>query len=102
MPRRRGSRGRAAGPGPRDPGRRAGGAPLVDLVVPFDEDTPAALIATILPDVLFKGADYAEAEVVGADFVKARGGRVELLPLLPGHSTTATVARLEAGRGEPS
>jgi D-beta-D-heptose 7-phosphate kinase/D-beta-D-heptose 1-phosphate adenosyltransferase len=66
----------------------------VDLVVPFDEDTPATLIETIVPDVLFKGADYAEAEVVGGDFVKARGGRVELLPLLAGHSTTLTVGRL--------
>lgn len=66
----------------------------VDLVVPFDEDTPAALIETIVPDVLFKGADYAEADVVGGDFVKARGGRVELLPLLAGHSTTLTVGRL--------
>ncbi|MCB1501509.1 MAG: D-glycero-beta-D-manno-heptose-7-phosphate kinase [Bauldia sp.] len=66
----------------------------VDLVVPFDEDTPAALIEAIAPDTLFKGADYTEAEVVGGDFVKARGGRVELLPLLPGHSTTSTLARL--------
>ena len=66
----------------------------VDLVVPFDEDTPATLIETIVPDVLFKGADYAEADVVGGDFVKAHGGRVELLPLLPGHSTTRTVGRL--------
>jgi D-beta-D-heptose 7-phosphate kinase/D-beta-D-heptose 1-phosphate adenosyltransferase len=66
----------------------------VDLVVPFDEDTPAALIETIVPDVLFKGADYAEADVVGGDFVRARGGRVELLPLLPGHSTSLTVGRL--------
>jgi D-beta-D-heptose 7-phosphate kinase/D-beta-D-heptose 1-phosphate adenosyltransferase len=68
----------------------------VDLVVPFDEDTPATLIEAIAPDVLFKGADYAEAEVVGGAFVKARGGKVELLPLLPGHSTTATVGRLRS------
>lgn len=66
----------------------------VDLVVPFEEDTPGSLIETIVPDVLFKGADYAEADVVGGDFVKARGGRVELLPLLAGHSTTLTVGRL--------
>ncbi len=68
----------------------------VDLVVPFDDDTPATLIAAIAPDVLFKGADYAEAEVVGGDFVKARGGKVELLPLLPGHSTTSTVGRIRS------
>ena len=70
---------------------------FVDLVVPFDEDTPEALIGTIVPDVLFKGADYAEADVAGGDFVKANGGRVELLPLLPGYSTTATVGRIRGG-----
>lgn len=70
---------------------------FVDLVVPFDEDTPEALIRALAPNVLFKGADYAEHEVVGGDFVKANGGRVELLPLLPGHSTTATVGRLTGG-----
>ena len=74
---------------------------FVDLVVPFDEDTPEALIGTIVPDVLFKGADYAEADVVGGDFVKANGGRVELLPLLPGYSTTATVGRIRSGDAEP-
>ncbi len=69
---------------------------FVDLVVPFEEDTPAELIETVAPDVLFKGADYAGADVVGGDFVKANGGRVELLPLLPGYSTTATLARLRS------
>ena len=69
----------------------------VDLVVPFAEDTPAALIEALAPDVLFKGADYSEADVVGGDFVKARGGRVELLPLLPGHSTTDTLGRMRDG-----
>ncbi len=72
---------------------------FVDLVVPFDEDTPGALIEALVPEVLFKGADYAGREVVGADFVEARGGRVELLPLLDGHSTSGTVARLQ-NRGE--
>ena len=60
----------------------------------FEEDTPEALIRTSRPDVLFKGEDYAEAEVAGGDFVKANGGRVELLPLLPGYSTTAIVGRV--------
>lgn len=67
---------------------------FVDLVVPFEDDTPAELIGAVRPDVLFKGADYAEEEVVGGDLVKASGGRVELIPLLPGHSTTGTVERL--------
>jgi len=69
---------------------------FVDMVVPFDEDTPAQLIGGVMPDVLFKGADYAESEVVGGDVVVANGGRVELLPLLPGHSTTGTVGRVLA------
>ena len=67
---------------------------FVDLVVPFDEDTPADLIAAVLPGVLFKGADYAESELVGGETVKAHGGRVELLPLLDGHSTTGTLERI--------
>jgi D-beta-D-heptose 7-phosphate kinase/D-beta-D-heptose 1-phosphate adenosyltransferase len=71
---------------------------FVDLVVIFDEETPEALIQKLGPDVLFKGADYKEDDVAGGAFVKANGGRVELLPLLPGHSTTATVGRL---REEP-
>ena len=51
--------------------------------------------------MLFKGADYAEADVAGGAFVKANGGRVELLPLLPGYSTTATVGRIRDGEGKP-
>ena len=70
---------------------------FVDLVVAFEEDTPEALIRALSPDLLFKGADYAGDQVVGGEHVKANGGRVELLPLLPGHSTTGTIQRL---RGE--
>ncbi len=66
----------------------------VDLVTVFGEDTPEALIAALRPDVLVKGADYTVDTVVGADFVKSYGGRVVLAELLPGHSTTATVAKL--------
>lgn len=61
----------------------------VDLVVAFEEDTPLALIEALTPDVLVKGADYSEADVVGGDVVKARGGRVLLAVLTPGQSTTA-------------
>jgi len=70
----------------------------VDLVCVFDEDTPEQLIATVRPDVLVKGADYQVDQVVGAEMVQGTGGRVVLAPLLPGHSTTATVARLRAGK----
>jgi D-beta-D-heptose 7-phosphate kinase/D-beta-D-heptose 1-phosphate adenosyltransferase len=66
----------------------------VDLVVPFEEDTPAALIAALLPGVLVKGADYKGKLVVGADIVERHGGKVVLADLLPGHSTTGTIARL--------
>jgi D-beta-D-heptose 7-phosphate kinase/D-beta-D-heptose 1-phosphate adenosyltransferase len=64
----------------------------VDVVVLFDEDTPLDLIRAIQPDVLVKGGDYAADSVVGADLVRARGGDVVIVPLTPGHSTTATVA----------
>ena len=67
----------------------------VDLVTVFGEDTPDALIAALRPDVLVKGADYTMATVVGADFVKSYGGRIVLAELLPGHSTTATVAKIK-------
>ena len=67
----------------------------VDLVIPFDEDTPARLIREIRPHVLVKGGDYSAEDVVGADTVLADGGRVEIVPLLPGFSTTVL---LEGGR----
>ena len=66
----------------------------VDLVCVFDEDTPLELLKAIRPELLVKGADYAMQDVVGADLVAGWGGKVMLAELLPGHSTTATVARL--------
>jgi D-beta-D-heptose 7-phosphate kinase/D-beta-D-heptose 1-phosphate adenosyltransferase len=66
----------------------------VDAVAAFAEDTPAALIEALAPDLLVKGADYREEEVVGAEAVKARGGRVLLAQLTPGQSTTAIAGRL--------
>ncbi|MGP8025312.1 MAG: D-glycero-beta-D-manno-heptose-7-phosphate kinase [Acidocella sp.] len=66
----------------------------VDLVCLFEEDTPIELIKRIKPDVLIKGADYTRETVVGADLVESWGGSVALAQLLPGHSTTATLARL--------
>jgi D-beta-D-heptose 7-phosphate kinase/D-beta-D-heptose 1-phosphate adenosyltransferase len=65
----------------------------VDLVVVFDDDTPAELIAALLPDVLVKGADYTIETVVGADMVVRAGGRVVLADLVAGQSTTAMIAR---------
>ncbi len=66
----------------------------VDLVCLFEEDTPIELIKRIKPDLLIKGADYTRETVVGADLVESWGGAVALAELLPGHSTTATLARL--------
>jgi len=70
------------------------GMTSADLVVLFDEDTPEALIAALLPDVLLKGSDYTLDQVVGADIVLAHGGQVRLIPLEAGHSTTGTIARI--------
>ncbi|MBX3133123.1 MAG: D-glycero-beta-D-manno-heptose 1-phosphate adenylyltransferase [Gemmatimonadaceae bacterium] len=69
----------------------------VDCVVVFDEDTPAELVAALQPDVLVKGGDYRPDEVAGGDTVRARGGRIVIIPLTPGHSTTATVQKLRNG-----
>ncbi|HMJ58924.1 MAG TPA: adenylyltransferase/cytidyltransferase family protein, partial [Gemmatimonadales bacterium] len=60
----------------------------VDCVVLFDEDTPLALIDHLRPDVLVKGADYAPEAIVGASEVEGWGGRVVLVPLVAGKSTT--------------
>ena len=67
---------------------------VVGYVTGFSEDTPAKLIEAVEPDVLAKGADYAGKEVVGADFVTKRGGRVELIPMVPGVSTTDLVSEI--------
>ena len=66
----------------------------VDGVVVFDEETPRDLIAAIQPDVLVKGADWAEDAIVGRDIVEARGGRVVRVAIEPGHSTTKIVDRI--------
>ena len=71
----------------------------VDAVVLFDEETPLNLITALQPDVLVKGGDYTPETVVGRDVVEARGGRLVLIPFLPGHSTTTIVNRIKTGRG---
>lgn len=65
----------------------------VDAVVLFGEPTPLELIRTLVPDVLIKGADYAEDQIVGGDVVKAAGGRIVRVTLREGHSTTRLVER---------
>jgi D-beta-D-heptose 7-phosphate kinase/D-beta-D-heptose 1-phosphate adenosyltransferase len=66
----------------------------VDAVILFDEDTPLALIRAIRPDVIAKGSDYTEAQVVGAAEVKSWGGTVALIPIVPGRSTTGILEKL--------
>jgi D-beta-D-heptose 7-phosphate kinase/D-beta-D-heptose 1-phosphate adenosyltransferase len=65
----------------------------VDAVVIFDEETPLALIRTVEPDVLVKGADWGEDDIIGREVVEGRGGRVVRVALAPGWSTTDLVAR---------
>ena len=67
----------------------------VDGVVIFDEETPRDLIQAIQPDVLVKGADWAEDAIVGRDIVEARGGRVVRVAIQPGHSTTRIVEKIQ-------
>ncbi|HLW79434.1 MAG TPA: D-glycero-beta-D-manno-heptose 1-phosphate adenylyltransferase [Terriglobia bacterium] len=64
----------------------------VGLVTIFDDPTPRAVIARLLPDVLVKGADWGPNEIVGREEVEAAGGRVVSIPLVPGFSTTALIA----------
>ena len=70
---------------------------FVDAVVLFDEETPAQLIEHIQPDILVKGKDYASSEIIGADTVKKKGGRVETIELVDGYSTSAIINKI---RGE--
>lgn len=66
----------------------------VDLVTLFAEDTPLALIQALRPDVLVKGADYRMEDVVGGDLVIGWGGKVLLVDVEEGHSTTGTIRRM--------
>lgn len=66
----------------------------VDGVIIFYEDTPARLIADIKPDVLVKGGDYTIESIIGAGDVLASGGRVEIVPLTPGYSTSKNLEKM--------
>jgi rfaE bifunctional protein nucleotidyltransferase chain/domain len=97
----RSARGLAKGPGrpvadERARARVVAGLAAVDCVVLFDEPTPQALISALRPDVLVKGGDYAYSAMVGADVVEAAGGRIVIVPFIPGYSTTALVEHCRA------
>ena len=68
----------------------------VDAVVVFDEETPLAIVSALEPDVLVKGADWAEDAIVGRDVVERRGGRVVRIPLAAGYSTTKILEKVRA------
>ena len=68
----------------------------VDLVVPFDDDTPRALIVACLPDILVKGGDYTAETTAGAAEVVAAGGRFVAIPFTFDRSTTALVNRIRS------
>jgi len=85
----------------RDRARLLAALQAVDYVVVFDEPDPGRLIEQLAPDVLVKGADWADKRVIGREFVEARGGRVVLIELTEGYSTTAELERIRAG-GRPT
>lgn len=73
----------------------------VDAVTLFEEDTPRELIAELLPDILVKGGDYSEDEVVGRREVVDAGGRTVIIPFVPGYSTTELLQRARSLPEDP-
>ncbi|MFM1891368.1 MAG: bifunctional D-glycero-beta-D-manno-heptose-7-phosphate kinase/D-glycero-beta-D-manno-heptose [Pseudomonadota bacterium] len=73
------------------------GLRAVDWVVAFSEDTPERLICAVQPDLLVKGGDYRPDQIAGAPCVRAAGGEVRIIPLLPEHSTTGIIRKLQEG-----
>ncbi len=72
----------------------------VDYITIFNEQNPLALIRSIRPDILVKGDDWPEKEIVGGDIVKADGGEVVRVPVVPNISTTSILNRIINGSGE--
>lgn len=68
---------------------------MTDAVIIFDEDTPLNIIKKIMPDVLIKGGDYTQETIVGANEVMSNGGRVEIIPLEEGFSTTEIIKKMK-------
>ena len=66
----------------------------VDLVVVFDEETPAEIVKTLIPDVLVKGGDYTPETIVGADMVTANGGEVKIISFRSGQSTSIIIEKI--------
>jgi D-beta-D-heptose 7-phosphate kinase/D-beta-D-heptose 1-phosphate adenosyltransferase len=68
---------------------------MTDAVIVFDEDTPLNLIKSIMPDVLIKGGDYTSETIAGADEVISNGGKIEIIPLEEGFSTTGIIEKMK-------
>jgi len=68
---------------------------FIDLVIIFGQETPLNAIELLTPDILVKGGDYLSDEVVGSDWVRSHGGRVEIIPLVGGYSTSAIIDRIK-------
>jgi D-beta-D-heptose 7-phosphate kinase/D-beta-D-heptose 1-phosphate adenosyltransferase len=77
-----------------------GALDCVDLVITFDEDTPIELIETLEPDVLVKGSDYRPERVVGKEYVESYGGKVHLVPVVEGYSTTRLAEKVSEKNGD--
>ena len=68
--------------------------PEIDAIIVFDDETPLKLISELIPDVLIKGSDYMEKEVVGSDIVIDNGGKIEFIELVHGYSTSRIVKKM--------
>ena len=66
----------------------------VDMVVIFDEDNPMEVIRYLMPDILAKGGDWKEEDIIGADVVKAAGGQVRSIPYIKGYSTSGIIKKI--------
>jgi D-beta-D-heptose 7-phosphate kinase/D-beta-D-heptose 1-phosphate adenosyltransferase len=67
----------------------------VDLVIPFPENTPLKLITTLMPNILVKGSDYEPDDIIGAEEVRANGGKAIVMPFIDGHSTSSLIKRIQ-------
>ncbi|MCK5450824.1 MAG: D-glycero-beta-D-manno-heptose 1-phosphate adenylyltransferase [Candidatus Omnitrophica bacterium] len=72
----------------------------VDFVVIFEEDTPENIIKIISPGMIFKGGDWDESSIVGADHVKANGGKVKVVSYVAGYSTTELIEKIKGNAKE--
>ncbi len=68
---------------------------FVDYIISFNDDTPYNLIKLIKPNFLFKGGDYTNSNVVGADIVEDSGGQVKIIPFLNGYSSSSIINKIE-------